>query len=322
LAGLFFVSWSWVTLFWSIDKVVTLERFFTYAQLLILTWLIYQFSDRLFLKNLLKAYIFGAFFAALLTFYSYLKGLQVVYQRYAAMGFDPNDLSFYLYIGIPFAAYLSIIELKKFNKFFYICYIPIATIAVLLTASRMGVIGLTITLFLVLFLFQMNWSWRLVVTILIGVGILFAIVQLPPDNFARIATLSTEIREGTLNMRTIIWAAGFEVFLNHIILGVGAGAFHIAVEPLLGIAAAPHNLFLAVAVECGIIGFLMWMLMMVLSFGRIMKMVSKDRKFWLIVLVGLLIACIVLNIEWRKTTWLIMALVAKWNYNTEGTEGK
>ena len=31
-----------------------------------------------------------------------------------------------------------------------------------------------------------------------------------------------------------------------------------------------------------------------------MKMVSKDHKFWLIVLVGLLIACIVLNIEWRK----------------------
>ena len=111
LACLYFVSWSWVTLFWSIDKVVTLERFFTYAQLLILTWLIYQFSDRLFLKNLLKAYIFGAFFAALLTFYSYLKGLQVVYQRYAAMVVDPYYLSFYLYIGLPFSAYLSIIDL-------------------------------------------------------------------------------------------------------------------------------------------------------------------------------------------------------------------
>lgn len=314
LTGLFFVSWSWASLSWSIDQGITLQRVFTYAQLWLMAWLIYQFSDRLFLESLFKAYIFGSWIAALLTFYAYLQGFQVVSQRYAAAGFDPNDLSFYLYIAIPLAVYLAVKESSNLNKVFYLCYIPIAIIAVLLTSSRMGAIGVAITLFLVLYMYHpINWRWRLIVVILIGVGVLFAITQLPPDNIARIATLSTEIREGTLNERTTIWAAGFEVFSNHTILGIGAGAFRYAVEPLLGVAAAPHNVFLSVAVECGIVGFLMWLLMMVLSFGRTLRMESQDRQFWLILLVCLLIACMAINIEWRKTTWLIMALAAKWN---------
>ena len=95
-AGLLFVAWAWASLLWSVDQPNTIKRALTYTQLWFMAWLVYQYGGRVFLSNLLVAYVLGAWVSALLTVWAYMQGLEVIHQRYAAEGFDPNDLSCFL----------------------------------------------------------------------------------------------------------------------------------------------------------------------------------------------------------------------------------
>jgi len=104
--------------------------------------------------------------------------------------------------------------------------------------------------------------------------------------------------------------AGVKVFAEHPILGVGAGAFRFAVEPLLGLAAAPHNVFLSIAVELGLPGLAIWLLFVVLSCIGVLRLPFPERQLWLVVLMVLALGFFSLNFEWRKTSWLMLAFAA------------
>jgi hypothetical protein len=63
-----------------------------------------------------------------------------------------------------------------------------------------------------------------------------------------------ELTEGTLTHRTVIWAAGMEVFRDHPFLGVGAGAYSPATVKIVNIPLIAHNTFVSVLVELGVFG--------------------------------------------------------------------
>ncbi|TDA69490.1 MAG: O-antigen ligase family protein [Clostridia bacterium] len=307
-----FVLWSWASFFWSIKPEATLMRAFTYTQLLLATWLIYHFSvqeDRL--KTLMWAYILGTWIAVLGTFWVYAQGAEVAYRRFAAEGFDPNDLSFYLNLAMVMAWYLGLHN-KRFMKLITWGLIPFASAAVLLTASRAGALGMILALvFVLISLNSLSWKWRVLgLALLLGLGGYLLTAIVPEYSFARLLTIPEELASGTLNQRTVIWGAGLQVFSNHPLLGTGAGSFRFAVEPYLGVNTAPHNAFLAVAVEGGIIGLVLWLGMLAAAFAPMLFRKNSDRVVWTFLLGVLLLAFLSLNFEWRKASWLTIALAA------------
>jgi len=305
-----FVFWSWVSLSWSIDPESTLTRCITYTGLWLITLVIYQLANtEARCRHLMWAYVFGAWVAALATMESYLQGIQVVCHRYAASGFNPNDLSFYLNFAIPMAWYLGTKTQRLSMRALSWGLIPIATVAILLTGSRSGALGCGLALvYVVLSISRLNWKWRLAGIGLAMAAAILAVNLVPSTIYARLATLPHEVFHGTLNERTVIWRAGIKVFAETPLLGGGAGAFRYAVAPILGREWAPHNVFLSVAVESGLIGLILWLGMMLMAFIGVFRMPPVERLMWLALFAILFLAFLALNFEWRKASWLIMAL--------------
>ena len=307
--GAVFVAWSWLSGIWSIDRDSTVTRAFTYTQLWVMAWLIYQYTDRL--DGLLSAYVWGAGVAVGLTIYAFAQGIQAAYLRFAAQGFDPNDLSVYLALAIVFSAFLATKSPHPLSKAIYLAYIPLVALAVLLTGSRTGAVAFVIALIaMVLGIRRMDWRWQVTALSLSVAGGIIVASFVPWESISRVATLLTELREGTWNMRLLIWKAGLTVFGEHLVLGVGAGAFRAAVNPLVLQEAAPHNVFLAVAVEGGIPALLVWNAFIFTSFAEVLCQKHPERWLWIGVVLVLASAFIALNFEWRKTTWVMMALAA------------
>lgn len=308
--GFVFVVWSWFSCLWSIDIERTLMRAFTYTQLWIMAWLIYQYTRDV--TGILRAYVLGTYVSAAFTLYAYILGLQSAYLRFAAPGFDPNDLSIYLCLGTLFAVSLAIKTLNPLLKAVYISYVPIGMLAILLTGSRTGVVALSTALLTLLYaLRDTGWNWRFTALALGGVVGLVAVSFVPLESIARITTLVSELREGTWNMRILIWQAGLLLFGEHPLLGVGAGAFRTAVTQLILQEAAPHNVFLAVAVEGGAPALFMWIFFVLLSFNAPLRSQHPERWVWIGTGLILVVAFLSLNFEWRKFTWMAIAIAAK-----------
>lgn len=311
LAGLLFVAWGWTSVLWSIEAELSVGRMLTYTGLWLMAWLIYHYGTVSFPSSLLQAYVLGAWVAALLTIQAYVKGITVVYQRFAAEGFDPNDLCIYLNLGIPFAAYLGFRARSALARLFCLFYIPVALVAILLTASRTGALGSAVALLFVLYhLRAVKMKWRLAGIFLLMGAAWATLTWVPQASLARISTILAEVRGGSLNERLNIWAAGLQVFATHPVLGVGAGTFSQAVEPILKEPRAPHNAFLAIAVEEGFVGLFLWLSLITLPFLKVLKFSPHERWLWLVTLAILLISFVSLNFEWRKVTWLMLAFAA------------
>lgn len=311
IAGLLFVAWSWASWYWSVDPQSTRQRLLTYTQLWLMSWLVYQYGERHYLQRLLQAYVLGAWVAAVATFWAYIRDSEVAYHRFAAPGFDPNDLSFYLVLAIPLAAYVGFVTKGRWAKILFFSYIPFGVLAVFLTASRAGALGLAVAILYVFYPLRMlNWKWRLSIVLLLATGLCYVFTHVPQESYARLATIGTEFREGTLNKRLGIWAAGLAVFGEHPILGTGAGTFRTVVAHYLGYEAAPHNVFLTVAVEGGLPAAMLWLVLMTCSFLGVLGLQRHERYLWCIVFLVLTLAFLSLNFEWRKVSWLLLAVAA------------
>nr|WP_243455218.1 O-antigen ligase family protein [Meiothermus sp. CFH 77666] len=261
---------------------------------------------------MLAAYVLGAYVAAGNTVQNYLSGSEVVYQRYAAANFDPGDLSFVLSIGIPLAWYLALREENSRWAWLYRLYPLIALGVVFLTAARAGLLGVaTGLLFVVLTLPRASWRLKALTGALVALALVLIPLLVPPESFSRLATLLDEVSSGTLNDRTNIWAAGWQVFADHLLLGTGAGTFGVSLEfhPWFRQWVAPHNLFVAIAAEMGMAGLLLLLLLLGGVVACLRPMPGLERLLWAAVFAVLLLACMAQNWEWRKQTWFVLGMI-------------
>lgn len=315
---LVFGIWLGVTYFWSVDPEQSYIALKSYLQFIIIVWIIYQIATRESeIIALLSAYVLGACVAAAGTVVSYLAGGGEISTRFAAEGYNPNDLAYILTLAIPMAWYLAARERKPLVTWLYRLYPFLGLYAVLLTGSRGGsVVAVAIILFQGLLTFP-NLTWRLKLTVpLLAVGLLAYLISfVPMESVTRILSLGAELTGGDLNARTGIWSAGLEVLGNAslwgagALFGVGAGAFKAAVAPYFGVEVAPHNVYLSILVEAGAVGFILFAAILLLVMWQAARLPRDERLLWLSVLLVWLIAAFVANWEWRKETWLLFGLL-------------
>lgn len=314
---LVFGAWASLSYFWSVHPEYSERAIFSFIQLFIMVWMIFQWATKARdVHILMSAYVSGCWVAAIGTIYSYTINVTVVYQRYAALGFDANDIAVIMALGMAMSWYLS---LKARNKFLVVllkAYPVVALFTVILTASRTGFI---VAVFALVF---MAWTYiKLVknkVAVLVVAIILLAIAPsyVPIESLGRIQTISTEISTSRLSGRTEIWDAGLLILSDASFWGLdsfwgkGMGTFPFAVSPFFGgIQRASHNVFLSVLIELGSIGLLLFALMYALALRIAIQLPKLERILWLVLLMQWAAAAMTLSWLLYKGTWLLLGLL-------------
>jgi O-antigen ligase len=319
LAGCF-VIWVGLTSAWSMDMERTRLSFQSVVQVAALPWLIWELAatpQRR--KGLLQAYVFGAYVSVINILLNYHSGFASSGQgelttrdtgRYSAEGFNPNDLGFLLVLAIPLAWHLSLTHRNVILRWVNRLYIPFGMVAILLTGSRSSLIGAVLALCIVpLTLGRLSLGMKFgVITIAIAT-LLGGALFVPEKTLARLSTTKEEIESGTLNERRVIWKAGFEAYLRHPVLGVGAGAFPTAVKPFLGVKKTAHNTYLSVLVEEGTVGILLFSLMLLSIFFHVRASPPEERRLAFLMLFTIVIGLLPRAWEFDKPLWLMFGLL-------------
>ncbi len=310
-----FVAWSALTWAWSVDRGSTAARVATLAELLAMTWLIWDSCrERGRQRQLMQAYVWGAVAASVSAYARYSQNQQTYWRRYAAAGFDPNDFGLILALSIPLALYLAM--RPGWARWAYRCAVVAVIGAILLTASRMAMVATFTTFVFALWTWrQADWNQRISSAALLAVMILGVFRFAPAPARERLATITAEVTRGTLHDRTTIWKTGLKVLRQHPVAGIGAGAYPEAVRPWLGTPGVPghfyvaHNTFLSVLVECGAVGFTFYGLMLGVVAMYVWTMQPAERALWAVMLAVWAIGVSTLTWEQNKPSWLILALI-------------
>jgi len=324
-----FVAWATCSLFWTIDWNLTATRTGTYLQLLVVVFVIWELATteaRVF--GLLRCYVGGALMASLFLLINYMLGLTAreVYEaageetwndnRYTIAGLNENDLGLILALSMPIALYLVAQRKGWWTTSLGWLTLAACVPSLLLTGSRGGLLAASPTLImLVLVLIRLPYRQKLVALIACG-GVFAATMYFVPDRtWDRVFTLTTEFSGGTFTHRRVIWAAGMEVFRDHALLGVGAGAHSAAILQAVDVPYVAHNSFLSVLVELGVIGELILGALLASMVYCVLRLRSSlDRWMWISFLLVWGIGVSALTWEYRKPTWFMFAALAAHAY--------
>ena len=307
-----FFFWNVLSFFWSVDIDRTIDRLLTYFQMIIMFMMLWDlYSTPRALKAGLQAYVLGAFVAIGSLIANYLSGIQSAYLRYSAVDINADDLALILVLGIPIAWNLANVETSskviRGLRLINYAYIPAAIVSILISATRgASVAALPAFLYMLISMPRIKLT-RGIVIFLAMTGALVVLVPLAPQtSVQRVIGTPSAILAGDLTGRYEIWRESLDVFVIHPLLGVGSGAVHSALKSGLG----SHNVFLSVLVQVGIIGLILYVLILAISFHYAMRHTKWERIFWLTLLIVWTVGNLTLSFEHRKTTWLILALVA------------
>lgn len=305
-----FVWWASLTFYWSLAPDRTLQQCGTYVQLVAMVWVIWQFTSTVYrTRCLMQAFVLGAFVAIAATFGDRIAAGQALGVRFTAPGFNPNDVGLMLALGIPVAWHLSTIS-RGPGAWVNRSYLPLAMIAILLTASRTGFAVAVVALLIIPWTVgTLSARARFVTTLTIAVVIFGTYSLVPSTSWERIAATPDAVVAGDLSHRMEIWQAGLTIASEHAVVGVGTGAFAVALEPIHGSALVAHNAYLSVLAENGVVGFALFCTMLLWLFVLVLRMPYAERRVWLMVLVAWMVGVFFLTWEYRHSTWLLWGLL-------------
>jgi O-antigen ligase len=303
-----FTTWAALSYLWSINPDVSLTQVFSYFQLLVMGWMIWELACRTRDQTrLMQAYVLGTFVSSIDTAHRYLSHRETVYQRYAGAGFNPNELALIMALSIPISYYL-LIESKGGISWIYRLQLVLAGTTVLLSASRGGGVASLIALAVVPLTYARLTRPQIIAnTLMVGVLVWAALVFVPATSWQRLSSIPEEFSQGTLNGRTVIWKEGLDVFRAHPFLGVGPGGFMESLQHMPYPESA-HNTYLSVLVEEGVIGlgfFCAWIAVVALS---VKEMPPLPQKLW-IVFLGVWVVGVSVCTQVEKPTWFFFSLL-------------
>jgi O-antigen ligase len=306
VAAVLFVLWAGLGTFYVADEGRGINKFGTYFQLLLVLWMIWELGSNFRRQlGLLFAYVCGATVAATNTILVYRSMLGTTSRRFAAEGFDPNDLGMTLALALPMAWYLGMTYKQPLMRWLCRVYIPLGLVAIGLTGSRGALVASIVALLIVpLSMTQLSRAKITAAVFLLAVSGVIAVAFIPTTSWQRFGTTRAEVQGGTLNDRLFIWKAGMRAFSRQPVMGYGTSGFNWTVH------SQPHNAYLAVLVENGFVGFVLYMSMFFTVFVKLLHLPSLERRFTLVLLATLGVAMLPLGWEDRKPVWFILGTLA------------
>lgn len=182
---------------------------------------------------------------------------------------DPNDAALALAMGLPFAFYASMLpRISRLQRTFYWLTTLVVLSAFLLTNSRGGFLSFMVVCATMLWLSKHRGR-----NLLLGVAGLIlvggAAVGLLPSGYLEEMQTITDTEDNTRVERIRTWEAGWYMFLDNPVLGVGAGNFIHRIGDYQRLAdwygshrnlsyRSSHSLYLQVLPELGLAGALVY----------------------------------------------------------------
>lgn len=313
--------WTVLSIQWAPDRGEGIGYAATIVQLFLMSWLVWQHcrdaDDR---ARLMQAYVLGCYVSVGSTILQFMSGNAVAgssQERFAAAGFNPNYLAATLALGIPLAWHIVLSSTTRLRSLLNFLAIPAIVVAIFLTGSRGGLItaGLALS---VIPLTYAKLNPRVQVTVVVGLVVLGLVAywtapafeQNLPSGIERFTEIPEQLKSGDLTGRGRIWVAGFELFRDDPIIGVGAGGFSEAVKPYLGYSHTAHNAFLNVAVQTGVIGLLLFLATLVIVGLPFVMSLAGDRVIYLVLLATVAMILVPSTLENGKQVWFALALSA------------
>lgn len=238
-----------------------------------------------------------------------ITGIEAEHGRITWVGFyqDPNDLGVLLVCALPIAVYF-VFHNPVGSRWLALPSIPALLYAIYLTDSR-GALVATMALGGIAGLQKLG----VIRTMLLGLPLLLAVLSLD----TRLDTIS--VQESSAQGRVYAWYAGFLMFFDSPLTGVGAQQF----TAYHGLTA--HNAFVLVLAETGLIGYLLYLTLLISTvsicywLARQKKRISDDEEarqlcdlgsLLTLVLLSWTISAFFLSITYYWTIYTILALCA------------
>ena len=234
-----------------------------------------------------------------------------------------NTAARYYTVALVMLTYL--IQLQKPAWYRFICGLSmfILLAGIIATGSRSGFIVAVFGISLLLVLKGAGkFSWRVVLIVSIIAIIAFTV---PDAYWDRILSSQAAVIEGTdtVGTRYALWQAAIDMWQERPITGVGIGQFsdqlrqyapNLAPDPSVRI--GPHSMYTGVLSETGLIGFLLFVLILALSLRNVLRTYfstsgqTKQRAAtWFITLMILLVGGITKHDQYDKLLWLIFGVL-------------
>ena len=315
-----YIFWLGISFFWAITEKGARLRFVTFAQFLAMSWLVWELcrTPKRYLA-LLQAYILGAFVVVTTIVYGFITNPFVPNSesdlfRYTGINDNPNFLATVVAVGLAIAWYLVVKYERGLRYWLYLAYLPLAVMSLGLLASRSGLlIGLVSLSLIPLTYGYLSTARKVIFALLIGAGSVVAVSAIPASNIERLSTTTEQITTGNVSNREQIWEAGLEAFQRSPLIGVGAGSYGDAVEQVRGFDNPSHNAYIAVLVELGLVGLVLFLVMLIVPILPAFRLPYKERVFHLVLWLAILVAFLPNNWETHKSPWFLLTL-----FSTQG----
>lgn len=183
--------------------------------------------------------------------------------------YDVNDIAMVLVCSLPITFYLML-QQQGFKKFILSIFMLLTVITIIKTGSRGGALGLlAIAGYVVL---NSRSKIKALVISTIALVILFAFA--PEESKERFVTMVKPETEYDQNYgdRKQIWTRGITIALSSPLVGAGIGNYTVAdgsSKDKMGPWKAAHNSYLQIAVELGLIGFVLYVLLTIGTFIKL-----------------------------------------------------
>ncbi|MGH3136352.1 MAG: O-antigen ligase family protein [Gaiellaceae bacterium] len=322
------VVWSGLSFYWSIDAGATTSAFITYAQLLVMLFIIWDLCDSEgAIETALQAYVLGAYVAAfsiVLEFLSEPDAKFPEHERLRGLGTEVDGIALIVAIAVPAAWYLAAgptrLPSGPGRRLLNFAYVPAGLFAVAITGTRGATLALVpAAIFVFWSLRRASPTLRVAAVGTLAAAILVLVVYAPRGPLARIQTAATATELGgedsALSGRWGIWVESSHAFLDRPVLGAGLDAHRAAVSGGLDdirtfkiAEKEAHNTYISVLVETGIVGFLIFVTMIVIVVKRIRMLSGWRAWYWSAQVSVLAIGAMSLSLEESKSVWVFLSL--------------
>ena len=232
-----------------------------------------------------------------------------------------NSAGRYFVIGMIFFVHLRTTEQKPLLKILSSLGIVITFIGVFYTVSRTAMVLLFTAIGLIILLNpRRKLNFPLIVLFIISI---LALTVLSDTVFRILGSIIPSISQGTdtIGLRYKLWDAGFRMWKDNPITGVGIGRYPYEL-PFYGtdISAGykhlvAHNTYIQLLSETGIVGLGIWLCAVIISVVNLWK-ASRTQdvetqllsRVWFIVMLILLIGAITMTQSTEKFIWICMGV--------------
>lgn len=313
-----FIIYACLSVCWAIRPEVVLSRMQTVCGLFLLYLIIasYQIQKAEF-DTLKYCIIAGGVLAAMIAIYSYKSGLFSEENTQRASLFisdrttNPNYVAFTMLIPTAVCLQMVLDQNSKMMKGLFCIFFGMLVFGIVVTGSRGGLLGAGIIVIIYIISIKQRIGYG---TILIIIGIIM--MQFIPDFV--VGRWGQSVEGGGAG-RLDIWYVGYKALGKYWLIGAGLSNFPNAytefsqyASDYTGYGSDPHNVYLGVFVEFGILGISL-MIIGIIKHYRLIKssftQYNSNQIMLKAALCGILVSCFFGEYIWFKPFWLIFMMI-------------